>query len=82
MRATEALVRAKHDPTPPRERPSSPARPAKSASALDLEERLTRALGAPVTLDEDGGSAKSGTITLRYLDLDHLDRLLDKLLVE
>ena len=56
--------------------------PARSASARDLEERLTRALGAPVTLDEDGGDAKSGTLQIRYLDLDHLDTLLDKLLVE
>lgn len=83
VRATEALVRAKHerDTAPPRDR-ATPKAPEKSASARDLEERLTRALGAPVTLDEDGGATKSGTITIRYLDLDHLDRLLDKLLVE
>jgi ParB family chromosome partitioning protein len=81
VRATETLVRAKHDPAPPRER-TARTPPTKSASARDLEERLTRALGAPVTLDEDGGDAKSGTLQIRYLDLDHLDKLLDKLLVE
>jgi len=81
VRATETLVRAKHDPAPPRER-TTRTPPTKSASARDLEERLTRALGAPVTLDEDGGDAKSGTLQIRYLDLDHLDKLLDKLLVE
>lgn len=82
VRATESLVRAKHDPAPPRDRGATRTPPAKSASARDLEERLTRALGAPVTLDEDGGDAKSGTLQIRYLDLDHLDKLLDKLLVE
>ena len=83
VRATEALVRAKHDPAPPRARAAGDAaRAEKSAAAKDLEERLTRALGAPVTLDEDGGGAKTGTIAIRYLDLDHLDRLLDKLLTE
>ncbi|MBL8622388.1 MAG: ParB/RepB/Spo0J family partition protein [Myxococcales bacterium] len=82
VRATESLVRAKHDPAPPRDRGKVRTPPTKSASARDLEERLTRALGAPVTLDEDGGDAKSGTLQIRYLDLDHLDKLLDKLLVE
>jgi hypothetical protein len=35
-----------------------------------------------VSLDEDDGGdgRKSGTITIRYVDLDHLDRLLEKLL--
>jgi hypothetical protein len=66
-------------------RASAAATAGKSAAALDLEERLTRSLGGPVELDEDepgGGedAKKSGTITIRYLDLDHLDRLLEKLL--
>lgn len=81
VRATEQLVRGKNEPRPARERDATP--PAgKSASARDLEERLGRALGGPVVLDEDGGGKKSGTITIRYLDLDHLDRILDRLLVE
>src|SRR5687768_17640918 len=53
-------------------------RSAKSASAKDLEERLTKALGGPVTLTEDDGETRSGTLTIRYLDLDHLDRLLER----
>jgi len=82
VRATEQLVRNKNEPRPARERSGATVGRGKSASARDLEERLGRALGGPVTLDEDGGDKKSGSITIRYLDLDHLDRLLDKLLVE
>ena len=88
VRATEKLVRDRmdapeRDAKPPRASRAATAR--KSAAALDLEERLTRALGGPVSLDEDepaGGddARKSGTITIRYIDLDHLDRLLEKLL--
>ena len=60
--------------------PRQPAAPpAKSASVRDLEERLTRALGGPVEIREDA-PGKAGTIEIRYLDLDHLDRLLDRLL--
>ena len=62
----------------------APAPVGKSAAAKDLEERLIRALGGPVELDEDppdaSGKKTSGTITIRYMDLDHLDRLLEKLL--
>lgn len=82
VRATEQLVRAKHEPKPAAGGTGAPRPTGKSASARDLEERLSRALGGPVTLDEDGGDKKSGTISIRYLDLDHLDKLLDKLLVE
>jgi ParB family chromosome partitioning protein len=82
VRATEALVRAHGEPRPQRPGAAAATPVGKSASARDLEERLTRALGAPVSLDEDGGASKAGTIAIRYLDLDHLDRLLDKLLVE
>ena len=84
VRATEKLVRERMD-APERE-PGGKRRvvkvpPAKSAAALDLEERLTKSLGGPVQLDEDTDAvSKSGTITIRYLDLDHLDRLLEKLL--
>lgn len=89
VRATEKLVRERLD-APAREpgagKPRRGREPvAKSAAARDLEERLTRALGGPVALDEDepgGGpeAKKSGTLTIRYHDLDHLDRLLGKLL--
>ena len=76
VRATEALV--KKDRAPEKARPRTP--PAqKSASVRDLEERLTKALGGPVNITESE-PGKSGTIEIKYLSLDHLDRLLDRLL--
>jgi ParB family chromosome partitioning protein len=75
VRATEALV--KNDRAPEKAKPR--AKPQKSASVRDLEERLTRALGGPVNITEDE-PGKSGRLEIRYMDLDHLERLLDKLL--
>lgn len=77
VRQTEALVkRARTDAATP---PKPPKVSTKSASVRDLEERLTRMLGGPVTITEDE-PGKAGRIEIRYLDLDHLDRLLDRLL--
>jgi ParB-like chromosome segregation protein Spo0J len=85
VRATEALVRSKHgDPRPPR--PAAP-RPAPPAGQVGLG---PRSRGAPDPGPRRAGRRSTrtaappqgGTITIRYLDLDHLDRLLDKLLVE
>jgi ParB family chromosome partitioning protein len=76
VRATEALVKkAKAPPAP--ERPAKIT--GKSASVRDLEERLTRSLGGPVTITEDE-PGKAGRVEIRYMDLDHLERLLDRLL--
>lgn len=74
VRATEALVkRALRGPEP------EPARPApKPAAVRDLEERLTRSLGGPVTISQDNPT--KGEIRIQYLSLDHMDQLLDKLL--
>jgi len=78
VRATEALVKKARSggeqPSKPREAPKP-----KSASVRDLEERLTRSLGGPVTITEDA-PGKAGRVEIRYLDLDHLERLLDRLL--
>ncbi len=78
VRATEALVKKARSPG---ERPGKPreAPRSKSPSVRDLEERLTRSLGGPVTITEDE-PGKAGRIEIRYLDLDHLERLLDRLL--
>jgi ParB family chromosome partitioning protein len=76
VRATEGLVKKLRTPEP--EKPAAKAA-GKSASVRDLEERLTRALGGPVTITEDE-PGKAGRLEIRYLDLDHLDRLLDRLL--
>ena len=75
VRATEALVKKLRAPA--RARPRAAAK--KSASVRDLEERLTRSLGGPVAITEDE-PGKAGRIEIRYLDLDHLERLLDRLL--
>jgi ParB family chromosome partitioning protein len=76
VRATEALVR-KHR-APDKQAKRTPAQQ-KTASVRDLEERLTRALGGQVQITEDE-PGKAGRIEIRYLSLDHLDRLLDRLL--
>jgi len=75
VRATEALVKKGKAP----EDRKPPARPQKSASVRDLEERLTRALGGPVAITEDQ-PGQAGRIEIRYMNLDHLERLLDRLL--
>ena len=78
VRATEALVKktrtgAEDDKKPP------PSKPGKSASVRDLEERLTKSLGGPVSITEDQ-PGKAGRVEIRYMELDHLERLLDRLL--
>ncbi|MBW2458508.1 MAG: ParB/RepB/Spo0J family partition protein, partial [Deltaproteobacteria bacterium] len=45
----------------------------KSASVRDLEQRLSRRLGARTTVEHKG---PGGTITVRYADLDGLDRII------
>ena len=76
VRATEALIKKAREPS---SRSPAPRAPRKSASVRDLEERLTKALGGPVSIHETE-AGKAGTIEIRYLDLDHLERLLDRLL--
>lgn len=77
VRATEAMINAlvKRGQRPATE-PAAP--PAKTPAVRDLEERLTRALGGPVRIVQDG--AAKGRIEIGYLSLDHLDQVLDKLL--
>ena len=76
VRATESLVKNGRRPDKGKPKPAPAAKP---ASVRDLEERLTRSLGGPVAITEDE-PGKAGRIEIRYLDLDHLDRLLDRLL--
>ncbi len=73
VRATEEIVRKEREGSPPR-----PAAP-KSVSVRDLEQKLTRALGARVKIG-DRGQGKGGRIEIGYANLDDLDRLLDILL--
>jgi ParB family chromosome partitioning protein len=75
VRATEGLVRKQA-----RKQAAEPeAAPRKSASVRDLENRLTQSLGAQTHISEDK-RGKGGRIEIRYIDLDDLDRLLERLL--
>jgi ParB family chromosome partitioning protein len=76
VRGTEALVKKLRKPD--RARPRK-AKIAKTPAVRDLEERLTKAVGGPVTITEDE-PGKAGRIEIRYMSLDHLERLLDRLL--
>ena len=73
VRATEALVRAGQSKAGGK--PATP--PEKSSSIRDLEARLARALGTKVEVRDHGNK---GEIAVPYVDLDHLDRILAKLL--
>lgn len=77
VRATEAL--SKPAPAKPAKSGTPNASSVKTPAIRDLEQRLTSALGGPVTITEDA-PGKAGNIKIRYVDLDHLDRLLDRLL--
>ncbi len=74
VRATEALIRKRQNPPQPKKAPAQ-----KSASVRDVENRLTKSLGSPVSLAEKK-SGKGGCIEIKYADLDDLDRLLERLL--
>jgi ParB family transcriptional regulator, chromosome partitioning protein len=79
VRATEALIRQRLKGDRGHGRAAPVVKPPKSASVRDVENRLTKSLGAPVTLTEDA-NGKGGAIEIRYADLDDLDRLLERLL--
>lgn len=76
VRQMEAAARRK-------ERPEKPAAPAKettrSPNLLDLEKRLSAALGVPVAVRPDA-SGKRGTVEVAWDDLDQLDRFVEKVL--
>jgi ParB family chromosome partitioning protein len=77
VRATESLIRQRLKGD--RAKTAPVVKPQKSASVRDVENRLTKSLGAQVILTEDD-SGKGGVIEIRYADLDDLDRLLERLL--
>jgi ParB family chromosome partitioning protein len=76
VRATEELVRRERGEGASKAKPSVGE---KTAIVKDLEQKLTRALGARCAVSDRGGG-KGGRIEIEYADLDDLDRLLDKLL--
>jgi ParB family chromosome partitioning protein len=74
VRATEALVRAARARG---KKGAGRGKDIKSAVVRDLEQRLTRALGTRVEVRDRGNK---GEIAIPYVDLDALDRVLEKLL--
>jgi ParB family transcriptional regulator, chromosome partitioning protein len=72
VRATEALVRGGQAKAK-----AKGAAAEKSSSIRDLETRLARVLGTKVEVRDHGNK---GEIAVPYVDLDHLDRILAKLL--
>lgn len=78
VRQTEAAARKRDKPEAdkPAEDPDAPR---KTANVLDLEKRLSSALGMPVAVRTDA-SGKAGTVEIAWDDLDQLDRFIDKVL--
>ena len=70
VRETEALARKAMAPKP--DRPAAP-RAEKDADTKVLERDLSAALGMSVSIDHRGHDG--GVVTIRYRDLDQLDRL-------
>jgi ParB family chromosome partitioning protein len=77
VRATEALVRTSRGKKGASPKGDAGTPSGKSAAVRDLEQRLSRALGAKVEVRDTGNK---GEIAVPYADLDALDRLIDKLL--
>lgn len=73
VRAAEALVRGAKAKAKPGG--AAGATPEKSSAVRDLEQRLTRAAGTKVVVKDHGNK---GEIVIPYEDLDHLDRILDR----
>ncbi len=72
VRATEQLVKGGGAKAK-----GAAAEKSKSASVRDLEARLSRALGTKVEVRDQGNK---GEIVIPYVDLDQLDRIIDKLM--
>lgn len=66
VRQTEALAREANAPAP------KPAAPARDADTRALEQALSAGLGMKVAIDHKGAG---GQVTIRYADLEQLDRL-------
>lgn len=75
VRQTESLTRRMKQP--PADTPEAPAPARLSPEARDLVDRLQRALGTRVTLQDRGGK---GRILIEYGSLDELDGVLDRIL--
>ena len=70
VRETERRVRADARADAP------PKKAAKSPNVRALEQRLSRSLGSPVSVEDKKGKGK---LVVRYSSYDELDRLLDQM---
>ena len=77
VRAAEALVRAAKAKAKPGAADKDKTAPGKSAAVRDLEQKLTRAAGTKVLVRVDGSKNK-GEVVIPYEDLDHLDRIIER----
>lgn len=75
VREVEALVAGAR----PRPKPGLRQKPPKNVHVAELEARMSRALGARVSITEHG---KGGRISITYHSLDDLDRILERLRIE
>ncbi len=81
VRQAEAAARKKEKPAEkPSEKPEKGADgDRRNPNILDLEKRLSAAVGMPVAVRTDA-SGKAGTVEIAWDDLDQLDRFIDKVL--
>jgi ParB family transcriptional regulator, chromosome partitioning protein len=78
VREVEAEARARANKNGKKQTNGNHARAAaKSADTLAVEKRLTEALGLTVSIEQRRGG--SGTLTIRYRDLEQLDEVLRRL---
>ncbi len=77
VRATETLVKQQRDGAKAAKKAPVPS--SKSAAVRDLEDRLGKALRGRVTITEKAPGG-AGRLEIEYMDLDHLDKILDLLL--
>ena len=78
VRQTEQAARRK-EPRGPEKPAAKPADARRNPNVLDLEKRLSAALGMPVAVRTDA-SGKAGTVEIAWDDLDQLDRFVDRVL--
>lgn len=76
VRQAEAAARRKERPEKPAAKPAEARR---NPNVLDLEKRLSAALGMPVAVRTDAGG-KAGTVEVAWDDLDQLDRFVARVL--
>lgn len=80
VRQTEQAARRK-EPKAAEKPAAKPLDARRNPNVLDLEKRLSAALGMPVAIRTDAGG-KAGTVEIAWDDLDQLDRFVERVLGE